>query len=172
MVTIFKNFTTIAISMGDKVVFGQEIPSGVGMSLAIMVNSDFFCKITATWSSHCSLLGAWLRDWMIWNTMAMGIYGWLQIVYHKRAMLYDFLSKYQEYKPHKRWFCIQLYIKKAMSDTQLDHVGAAFYNNVLSIPLVAAVVWADNGFADLYSLYIPLLSTVQLKSLTHSPQWG
>jgi len=62
MVTIFKNFTTIAISMGDKVVFGQEIPSGVGMSLAIMVKFEFLLQNYGNLISHCSLLGAWLQD--------------------------------------------------------------------------------------------------------------
>merc|ERR1711991_525798 len=39
MLTIFKSFTTVLITIGDRLIFGQELSLGIGLSLCLMVLS-------------------------------------------------------------------------------------------------------------------------------------
>lgn len=45
MVTIFKNFTTIAITFGDYLLYGNPISPGVAISLLIMFFGSFFASL-------------------------------------------------------------------------------------------------------------------------------
>jgi len=121
MVTIFKNFTTMIITLGDFFYFGQEMGTGVIVSLILMV----FGSVVAALNDLEFRLDGYI--WMILNVLISAGY--------------------------------VLYMKIAMKGTKLSEFGSVFYNNFLSLPLVAVLVlldgfegvieyplWVDRGF--------------------------
>lgn len=78
----------------------------------------------------------------------MATCGWWPIVYLRLVTRYAYsLSPHDA--PLLRPFCLhlatQLYMKRVMNVTRLDHFGAAYYNNILSLPFITAIVWLDGG---------------------------
>lgn len=60
MVTIFKNFTTMIITLGDYFYFGQNLSSGVIFSLFLMVRINSLLemsliRLAVSWFSCCSI---------------------------------------------------------------------------------------------------------------------
>jgi GDP-mannose transporter len=101
MVTIFKNLTNVFIVYGEWAFLGQQVTSGVILSLLLMVLGSVMGGIT-------DLELNWLGyGWMAANCLATAGY--------------------------------TLYMRGAAKNFDISEFGMAFYNNALSLPLLATM---------------------------------